>query len=361
MKQRIFMLPFLLGALMLVGQSCGSAPDGGVFMTWDQAENWEQKVFMSQEGKNTVTIGNVDVQKIEVDPQNSDVVYLATKASGVFKSNTKGEQWWQLGISPDRIRDIDVDPTDSNNVFTVRGSDIIRSTDGGEYWEIVYTDSQGAIITRLDIDWYDPERIVAVTSIGTVLLSEDRGENWRVVFQVNEPLIGVDISLEDSRVIYITELDRAIYRSKDGGQQWVNLFEKPAFVEGDLKGATVVKHMTMDVNDADTIYAVTTLGILKSTNGGQQWEFIDTLIERGAGENAAITSIATIPGQPEKLIFTVGRIIHKSVDYGQTWKTIENFPSVRKLTTVVPDPFNPDILFAGVEQVEEEQRGLIKR
>ncbi|MFH1426660.1 MAG: hypothetical protein ABIG66_04525 [Candidatus Kerfeldbacteria bacterium] len=358
MKTKLFTISILLASVALVGQSCGSVADGGIFISSDVGEQWEQKVYIGQEGRKTVTIGGVDVVTIEVDPKLPGNVYVGTKEDGLFKSDSKGESWWQLGIAPDKIRDVAVNPVDSGIVYTIRGSDIIKSADFGNNWEIVYTDTQGALITRIAIDWFKPDRIFATTSIGTILLSEDNGANWRVLYQVDEPILGFLISYEDSRVLYVLELDKAIHKSTDGGNTWVNLYNEE--FDADFHRAAQVKTFAMDANNADTLYATSKEGLIKTTNGGGNWEFVNTLIERGADENAAISAVTTIPGQPDTLIFAVGRIIHKSIDGGRTWKTIENFPSQRSITYMVVDPEDPNRLIAGVEQPEKEQRGLIQ-
>ena len=227
MNKKIFAIGTLVFGIVMMGASCGTVADGGVFRSSDEGQSWEQKVFVGQQKKKVITISSVNVQKLVQDPNNSDVLYLATKEDGLWKTETKGEQWYQLPLTPDRIRDVAISLVDSNVVFTVRGNTILKTVDGGGAWDIVYTDSQNAIITRIVVDWFNGDQIYAVTSIGTVLFSEDAGANWQVLTQVDEPLIGITMSQLDSRVLYITELDRTIHKTVDGGVTWADIFAEP--------------------------------------------------------------------------------------------------------------------------------------
>ena len=348
----------IFAVLLLIGAGCGTVPDGGVFVTEDIAGDWEQKVFVGQDGRKTVSIGTVNVEKIELDDSNSDIWYLATTGSGIWKTTTAGAQWYQLPVSPDRVRDIEVHPQDSNIVYSVKNQNIIKSSDGGEQqWEIVYTDAQNAIITRIEIDWFNPSRVLAVTSIGTVLMTEDDGATWKVVHQVEEPIIGLHMSEQDSRVMYIHELDRGIHKSTDGGTEWVDLFNEEFFQAH--RKSEQVKHVAIDPNDDNTVYSVSQQGILKSTDGGSSWNLMTTLIEQGVGENASIKNITILPGDSNTMIFTIGRLIYRTTDGGSAWESIESFASGRNISQLVVHPEDSAYIIAGTQEVQEKRGGLL--
>lgn len=347
----------LFSAVLLFGAGCGTVPDGGVFVTEDIAGDWEQKVFVGQDGRKTVSIGTVNVEKVELDPTTPDTMYLATTGNGIWKTTTAGAQWYQLPVSPDRVRDIEIHPQDPNIVYSVKNANIIKSSDGGEQqWEIVYTDAQNAIITRIEIDWFNPNRVLAVTSIGTVLLTEDDGATWKVVHQVDEPIIGLHMSEQDSRVMYIHELDRGIHKSTNGGTEWVDLFDESFFEEH--RKSEQVKHVAVDPNNHNTVYSVSQQGILRSTDGGSTWSLMTTLIEQGVGENAAIKNITILPGDSNTIIFTIGRLIYRTTDGGSSWESIESFASGRNITQLVVHPENTAYIIAGTQEVQDGGGGL---
>jgi photosystem II stability/assembly factor-like uncharacterized protein len=347
----------LLLSFVFLGASCGKASDGGVFKSEDAGETWAQKVFVGQQKKKVITIGDVNVEGIFFDPYNPDVMYMASKTSGVYKSETAGDQWRQLSTGATRVRDIAIDPNNTANLFSVRSTNIIRSIDAGEHWEVVYTDPQGGIITQVAVDWFDGSHVLAATSIGTVLVSRDAGLTWKVNFQVDEPIVELIIDPTDSRVIYMLELEEDMHRSVDGGDTWESVFTD-AFRDEDHKGDQP-RTLAMDPSDSHGFYTTTPDGIFHSTDSGATWAPVSSLIEFGAKENGSIRNLTVVPGSSGGLFFSIGRIIHKTTDGGATWKTIENFPSGRLITALAIDADRPQVLYAGTELVEEK-KGLFR-
>lgn len=385
MKNKRFFYSLALPLILIsfLGASCKKTSDGGVFKSIDGGVTWEQKVFVGQQKKKVITISDVNVQDIAVDPTNSDIAYLATRENGIYKTDNGGDVWWQLSVTPDRIRDIAIDVQYPNNIYAVKNNNIIKSVDSGENWEIIYTDTQGAIITRLDVDWYNQQRLMAVTSIGTVLTSEDEGRNWQVVYQVEEPLVGLVISHTDSRIFYVVELDKALHKTTDGGKTWTDLMDNDEFDtfrdENEAQRANKVKIVTMDPNNSNVLYAVTEDGIIKTTDGGKSWEFVNTLIERGATQNTEIKAYTVKPDDSNTMYFGVKNLIHHTEDGGQTWQTIEDFPSKRRITAFYIDPkeqttvqevqaesnqepttqeITAHKMYIGVEKIEEKRSGF---
>ena len=154
------------------------------------------------------------------------------------------------------------------------------------------------------------------------------------------------------------ELDSNIHKTVDGGATWVELFDLEFMKEN--KNANRVKQLVMDPNDSNRLYVSSPVGIMRSHDGGTNWEFIDTLIERGAAQNSSIKNIVVMPNEPETILFSVGQQIHKTVDNGVTWKTIENFPSTRTITEMGVHSDREGVIFAGTEFVEQEKKGFIK-
>ncbi|HLD22087.1 MAG TPA: hypothetical protein VJB65_04265, partial [Patescibacteria group bacterium] len=318
--------------------------------------------FLGQERKKTLTIAGVSATVMRFDHTNPSIMYLGTLENGIFKTDSAGEQWRQLPINAGRIRDIIIDPTNATTVYAVINNNIIQSTDGGEQWDEIYTDTQGAIITRLSVDTSNPKRIIAGTSIGTLLISENAGINWKVLKVISEPIIGVISNPQNNQILYVLELDTTIHKSVDGGNTWTDLFTTETFEQfkKDQKagGAHTVKRFTMDPNHPDTLYVVTADGIIKTTNGGMNWSFVNTLIERGAEQNAEIQNIVIHPKDSNTLFLTVGHLIHVTHDGGNTWSTIADFPSSGIITTCIIHPENTDILYAGVQVIKKKRTGF---
>jgi len=352
-RQSKIALTVICLSLVLFGASCNTPQDGGVFKSEDQGETWSQKVFVGQQNKKVATIADLNVEGIFFDPVNANVMYTASKVSGIYKSTTAGEQWTQLPTGATRVRDIAIDPTNVEILYSLRSTNIIKSVDGGAHWDTVYTDAQGAIISQIEVDWFQPTHVVATTSIGTVLVSDDSGVNWKVVFQVEEPLTRLIMDPNDSRLLYMLELERDIYKSTDGGVTWNPLFTEEFRNAKD--DADVVRDLVMDPNISTTFYSITPDGIYTSTDSAMTWTYVPTLIAKGVSQNSLMRNVVIEPGNSKVWYFTIGQVIHKTTDGAATWKTIENFPSGRLITALAIGKFRPQVLYAGTELVEEKK------
>lgn len=361
MKKSAISLYTVLAFVTVFAVGCtGGGTDGGVFVTTDAMETWENKIFVQQDNRKTITIGTVDIEKIAVDQQNPDTIYLATTADGLWKTTNAGDQWTQLPVNPDRMRDIEIHPEDSDIVYSIKNQNIIKTSDGGETWEIVYTDKQaGAIITRIAIDWFNPSKVYAITSLGAVLVTEDDGGSWRVVQEMKNPLIGLEISPSDSRHVYVLELDKNIHRTLDGGTSWTELLDDD--FDDEHRNARSVRQMIIDPNNGSTLYVSSKYGIIKSTDTGDSWEYVSTLIEQGADENLSIQAITVEPGDSSTIMFGIGNLLYVSTDGGTSWTTREDFPSSRRINSIVYHPETVDTMYIGVLKEEEKRGGFITR
>ena len=115
----------------------------GVFKSTDRGESWKS----INNGLDTL-----ETNVLVVDPNNSDILYLGTDDDGLYKSINGGESWEKIDIPLIEfafgVGDIAVDPEDSDVVYIAsvdyyrlandRGVlgdyGVFKSTDGGETW-----------------------------------------------------------------------------------------------------------------------------------------------------------------------------------------------------------------------------------
>ena len=102
----------------------------GILKTIDGGDTWTHL---------TSTSNNLDwtfVNRIIVDPNNSDVVLAATN-TGIFRSEDGGQSFSTVAIEQGGpIQDLRAKPDNFNVQFaSVNGVGILRSTDGGKTWE----------------------------------------------------------------------------------------------------------------------------------------------------------------------------------------------------------------------------------
>ncbi len=71
-----------------------------------------------------------------MDPNDSNIVYLTSDVSGVYKSIDGGDTWKPkcTGLESLDVASVAVDPSNSNNVWASTGLGLYKSEDAGDSW-----------------------------------------------------------------------------------------------------------------------------------------------------------------------------------------------------------------------------------
>ncbi|HLF26595.1 MAG TPA: hypothetical protein VJG32_09670 [Anaerolineae bacterium] len=213
--------------------------------------------------------GSGRVNAFAIDPRDSDVVYAAASAGGIWKTEDRGQSWRSLTDDqvPVIYGGIVMDPQDPDTLYGLLGefdgqiaatygylaNGIVRSRDAGETWELIGTETfNAAAVTALVFD----QSGVMYAASGQLSVSEAPPD----------------------------QPDFGIFRSDDGGDSWEALITCGGLcqlapetgVEARLGG-----FMDLDIASDDTLYAtlcnVECVGthILRSRDGGETWEELD--------------------------------------------------------------------------------------
>ena len=118
--------------------------------------------------------------RIECDPKNTNVLYVCGThvsyddvRSRLYKSKNGGSTWQKIYESPEVpfIRDICVDPINSNVVYFASYQGIYKSTDSGYTWANVYSSSFEALTVRCNGEVY-------AAGYSNIVCSKDGGLTW---------------------------------------------------------------------------------------------------------------------------------------------------------------------------------------
>ncbi|MDP3971184.1 MAG: YCF48-related protein [bacterium] len=369
----------LLSLLLLIGASCGEVADGGVFKSYDGGESWEQKTFISQEGRKKTTISDVNIATTVAHPNDSNIIYIGTNGNGMYTTLDGGETWVQSQINNGSVTSIAFDPKNPETIYVAKNTTIMKTVDGGETWENVYSDVKASKVNVIVVDSYDTSRIYASTSAGTIIKSYDYGINWDLHLQIENPVVEMLMAPYNTRIIYALTSEGVLYKTTNGGEALVTPDELDEQEEIDTAGGTNsgwdkllakdfkekfdgagrVYDVALDPNDFRIVYIVTSRGILRSYNEGLDWEDITTLIGFKDKQNKNIRHLTVAPKDSETIYFVVGKKIHVSTDNGNAWKTLESFPTTRSVTSFLIDQDAPNVIYIGTELVESSG-GLIK-
>src|ERR1700693_4783629 len=267
------------------------------------------------------------------DPSRPSTLYAGT-AEGVFKSDDGGASWRaaSAGLPSARVQTIAIDPTATSTLYvgtlTPNGVDsvgIFKSTDGAASWTAI---NEGLIdpltgISPLDvwslaIDPKNPGTILAGSRFSEIFKSVDGGVTWQF-----KTFGGFQVALEtsafqfdpssSSRILAATTL--GLLRSTDGGESW-NAFgsvSDPFFT------------LVADPTPPTTLYAGNQAGtgLFKSTDSGAHWTTINKGLPTNQGATGAlplILGLAVDPSHPTNLYAgTYGNGLYRSTDGGLNW------------------------------------------
>jgi photosystem II stability/assembly factor-like uncharacterized protein len=184
------------------------------------------------------------VRAIASAPSAPTTVYAGTSGFGVFRSLDGGGTWARAnaGIEHERVRSLAIDPADARHLLVSTDSGVFATADGGLSWS---KRSATAPLDSLQFSGDDPSVLLAAVRTGS-------------------------------------PLGAGVYLSADGGQSWTRI----GLAKLDVTALAIAP------SAPSTIYAGTSNGLFKSTNGGGAWTQ-----PRASGLPARLSAIAVSPGQ----------------------------------------------------------------
>ncbi len=276
----------------------------------DFGENWEQRSEkLDYEGD-----GERRVRKawhLAIKPGDSPGhLYAGVERAGLFTTEDYGATWapvsslndhaqsedWNPGGGGLILHTIQVDPEDSNRIYVgISAAGVYRSDDGGKTWaaknvgvradflEEKYPEF-GQCVHKFAIHPANPDVLYQQNHCG-VYRSEDRGDTWMEITEGLPSEFGFPfaINAHDPDTIYVIPLvgsenrvvpegKMTVWRSRDKGTNW------EALTNGLPDGAylTILRE-GMAVDDCETsgVYVGTQTGqIFFSPDEGDQWELL---------------------------------------------------------------------------------------
>jgi photosystem II stability/assembly factor-like uncharacterized protein len=325
--------------------------------------------------------GQVGFESLAIDPQTPANLYAGT-TSGVWKSADGGATWRKLLAGDGRFTAIAVDPSSPSTVyalalFGVFGGKLLRSADSGATWA-----ERGTGLPLARADGFTPVQLAVdpVTVPGTVYVafqafgvglsfrSADAGGSWTQASPGGYPLAvgqgviyagamkstdggatwtaaavapGKPLVLAaapgSSTTLYAGTLQRGVLKSGDAAVTWQEA-SSGLF-------ATSVVALAIDPADHEVLYASVARaaqgpGLLKSSNGGEQWQLVGPPFLSDYPEQIIID-----PVNPATLYAASQGEIAKSTDGGNSWEVLggNGCFGVRQLAI---DPVHPSNLYA---------------
>lgn len=145
-------------------------PERGIFRSKDSGKRWKRV-----DGGPGVPIHQLFHSDM---PGSMETGWLfAATPEGVWRSMDCFCGWRPAGTLPDAVKTVAYDPEEPKRVYAATGTELFRSSDGGESWDPVPTAVSN--IRALAVD--SSGTVYVAASDGTLLRSVDRGESWERV------------------------------------------------------------------------------------------------------------------------------------------------------------------------------------
>jgi len=318
------------------------------------------------------------VTSVTGTPMEPGTFYLGATGGGVWKSEDYGTSWKNVSdgfFKTPSIGAIEIAANDPNIVYVGTGSDGLRSNvisgkgmyksiDGGKTWEHIGLSSVGQI-GAVEIDPTN-HNIVWVAAIGNafrpnpergVYKTIDGGKTWNKVLFVSDKTGFADLELlpGNPNIVYAaawkaerkpwtiisggTNEEGGIYKSMNGGKDWVKL------QEGLPQGLIGKIDLAVSAVDSSVLYAVIEApgeerGLYRSVNQGKSFKQVSS-DERLVNRPFYYTNIELDPTNPD-IVYSNANPLIKSVDGGKTWKRM-SVPHGDNHDIWI-NPNNPDLL-----------------
>lgn len=331
-----------------------------LFRSQDGGETW-QRLSKGLDNHN-------NLNSLTTSAANDRVLYTAAPGDGIYRSSNGGDTWRSVntGIDDREIGWVVSSPADANLVFAhTKTGKLYRSENGGEGWELVRQDLPATAIA-IASDGSNP--ILLGDENGQIWRSEDRGTSWN---QVNSPSdvgsvnqIAIANDFANSQTFVVATGEAGVYRTTDGGQSfspmneglsdkrvqdvqlladgtllassweqgywqwqteeqtWVNLSEglepEPQADEWEVPQFKDLK-VSHAFSEDGTVFLGAFAGLFRSTNGGQQWQQLETL------SLGTVIDMAVSPTYAEDKTIAVATYVGEvyiSHDGGETWQAI---------------------------------------
>lgn len=332
MRNKYLSIFLVIAAVALTGASCFTKSQTttgpmGVFRSVDGGEKWVQvSAYPTSQG--VKSIEGVKAYRIFEDPSDTNAFYLGTRSQGLYYTLNNGDSWQSVSFLNGKfIYALVVDPNDKCTIYASDGPNIYKTIDCTRTWEIVFTEQRtNEGLRALDIYSSAGEKVLYGAELnGDILVSRDEGRSWEVIKRFKTQLsdLIVDRKATSSRV-YVVTAQSGLYRTDDGGTNWIDLRE--GFKK--FSDSKKVYRVVLNPTKSDSLFWASKYGILRSDDAGLTWTDLKLLTPPG---QVSIYSLAINPTNDREIFYTgtilgegnvpVKTTYYKSVDGGQTWVT----------------------------------------
>ena len=312
--------------------------------------------------------GSYAIGCLKIDPDNPFVIWAGTGENthqrqlgygdGVYKSEDGGDTWKNMGLKESRqIGMIEIDPRNTDVVYVAAEGSIwgpggerglYKTADGGKNWDKILNVSENTGINNVVLDPRNPDVIYATseqrrrhvyTKIGggpesAVYKSKDGGKTWDKIMKglpsVDIGGMGIAISPVNPDVLYII-MEAAgdsggFFRSVNRGASWEKM-------SSHTESGQYYNEITCDPKNVDIVYSTETVSQV-STDGGKTWNRIGNN-QRHVDDHA----IWVDPDDTQHFYIGGDGGIYETYDWGKNYIFKSNLPVTQFYRVAVDNAF----------------------
>ncbi len=237
--------------------------NGSIFRTTDHGSNWE--VVAENHGN--------DLRAISMDGDNGVIV---GDKNHIFFTTDAGQTWNRPNTAlPFELSFRFVRIIDRTTVFaTSTVGDIVKSIDGGNSWNIVYSNSAHDAFYRINLS---RGNLVSVGDNGKILVSQDMGDNWQEITSgITTDLYCLNFA--DDLTGYCAGENGVMLKTIDGGFTWevidytLHKLDNRSSVTG---GNAVANNFKLEQNYPNPFNPETKINFYSPVNGNTSLKVFD--------------------------------------------------------------------------------------
>ena len=350
-----------------------AAGEGFFFRSDDGGMVWKEQGTRPGYGWGPDRINPGQPIDIQVDPENSQRVFVNNYAGGNIMSEDGGVTWANQsdGYTCENTTAIAIHPDNPAIIYTNGKGGFFKSLNGGKSWtgilpsELMGGSYQGEIV----IDPLSTDTIFASGFEGTLHKSTDGTNSWKEQFNYSETLFekyfdntryffqgitDITFAPSDSNVVYAgfgylnctifiemefcnATTDYTLFISDDAGISWDRNRDKGTEIEG-----LTITDIEVHSESSDIAWVATpTQGIYKTTNRGESWEKLSASPQK-------VMSLALNPHNSDLVLAgSLENGIYLSHDGGASWiQSGGGMEPNESILDIVFDSNNPNVIYA---------------
>jgi photosystem II stability/assembly factor-like uncharacterized protein len=293
-----------------------------------------------------------------------------------FPVNTTLGEWRNVGPLGygGKVSSIAVHPQNPNVVYAayVFGGGLWRTQNGGTTWTHMGGRLRNHVVSSVAIHTANPNIVYAgLNDLNQnqdqgVLRTSDGGDTWTAIGPAGKAVSFVAAHPDNADTVYAASTD-GVYKTTNGGATWNKILSWPnrPGCSGSCVDLAAFAEIRLRPGDPQTILvAEIDIGVARTEDGGANWTTVDGSMD----QKHRFTALAWSPSNPDIVYAERPRdgdppamFTYKSTDAGKTWTaafTIEKFHQGRWDMSMAVDPNNSDHVIVGNTYMHESTDGM---